>query len=166
MPLKFPQRAFSLVELVVVIGIIGLIASIAIASITSIQKNSRDAQRQADIRKIQGALQQFYADNSFYPNTLNLSGGAPLNNCTGSTGTPVCTTSKTYLPSTPTDPVSGTANPYCYTSQTSSNNTASCDSQNPGTCHYFELCAKLENPGGTPAVCVCDAGSNFKVTPL
>lgn len=167
--MKLHQIGFSLVELVVVIGIIGLIASISFASVTTIQQNSRDAKRQGDLRTIQSALQQFYADNSFYPNAIILSSATTLTNCTGSTGTPVCTTSITYLPTVPKDPVAGTANPYCYTSQRSSNNTASCASATPGTCHYYRLHARLENPSGTGTY-TCPSSSvtnyNLEITPL
>lgn len=164
MILKFSRKGFSLVELVVALSIVALVAVIAMASLTTIQQNGRDTQRISDLRMLQSALQQYYANENHYPDSLTLTAGAALTNCTGiATG---CTVTRTYLSRTPVDP-SGAADPYCYTSNRSVTVATACTTSGmEGTCHYYELCARLENPSGAAATCTCDAQNNFEVNPL
>lgn len=62
------QRGFSLLELLVVIGIVSILLAIAISSFSTAQKKSRDAKRQADLRTIQQAAEQYYSIcNYVYP---------------------------------------------------------------------------------------------------
>ena len=160
-------RGFSLVELMVVIAIIGVVSAVAASSVSVIQKNSRDAQRISDLNAIKVALQQFYADQHFYPDTLTLTGGVQLDNCSGNPGCPPTTVTKVYMRNTPADPVVGTATPYRYCSMRSATNTTSCASATPGQCHYFALCATRENPtGSTTCSCASPATGNTQVTPL
>jgi len=67
--------AFTLVELLVVITIIVILSGVGMVIFTRVQKKGRDAQRRADLRKLQEAVEQYYADNSRYPSTC--SGGTP-----------------------------------------------------------------------------------------
>lgn len=165
-------RGFSLIELLVAIGIVGLISGIGLASTATIQKNARDAQRQADLRVIQSAIQQYYADNNHYPDDLNgpLTNGTSITNCTGKVGCSVVT--KTYLTTTPRDPVVGTTTPYCYRSQVANvTNQAdpkygNCGGGSSGQCHFYQLCANLENPPGAAVGCSCSGSATFRVTPL
>jgi len=63
------KKGFSLLELLVVIGIIAILLAIAAVSYSTIQKKSRDARRQADLKSIQQAAEQYYAACGFtYPN--------------------------------------------------------------------------------------------------
>ena len=48
-------------------SIIALIASIVIISFTYIRQKSRDAQRQTDLSLVAGAIENYYADNGYYP---------------------------------------------------------------------------------------------------
>lgn len=155
---KLTQKAFSLVEIMIVISIIGVITVVSLNSITSIQKGNRDAQRQADLRLIQGALQQYYADASHYPDTLTLDAGAAFT-CSSGCGS----ASKTYLSQTPIDPQSGTTTPYCYNPlKTSAGATCSA-----GQCYFYQLNAKLEDPAGTATYsCGGQTTYNFQLTPL
>lgn len=164
------EKGFSLVELLVVISIIGLVTGVGASFVASIQRNTRDAQRESDLRVVQSALQQFYSDKNFYPNNLTLTGEAALTDCTGQQLP--CTPSKTYLSNTPQDPVPGTTTPYCYRSQISITNANNCGpnpGEGPGTCHFYVLCTTLENPS-TAVDCSCTGSNtdtgNFKVAPL
>lgn len=162
---KISQKAFSLVELLITIAIIAVIAAASLGSLGAIQRNSRDAQRESDLRLIQGALQQYYADVNKFPNSLvtHLANGSPLTNCSGR-ATP-CSVSKTYLSKLPKDPL---GSPYYYRAYTNiiDNNCGFSGGgetgTESGTCHKYILCAKLENPssGGT-----ChDSNYNFQIT--
>ncbi len=89
------KAGFTLMELLIVIAIIGILVSISVASYSSAQKKGRDARRHSDLKAIQTAWEQYYADNSAsYPAT--------------------CDISTTYLPNgIPVDPKSGaTTIPY------------------------------------------------------
>jgi type II secretion system protein G len=61
------KRGFTLIELLVVIAIIGLLSSVVITSLNSARVRARDAQRIADLHQIQLALELYYADKGFYP---------------------------------------------------------------------------------------------------
>ncbi len=84
--------AFTLLELLIVIAIIGILASLAAVSYSSAQRRARDSQRQADLKAIQNAVEQYYADhNGNYPascvaidiETDYLPGGLPTDPKTG-----------------------------------------------------------------------------------
>lgn len=62
-------RGFTLMELLVVIAIISILVAISIASYSTAQKKSRDSRRVADMKAIQNAWEQYYADNQSYPGT-------------------------------------------------------------------------------------------------
>lgn len=160
---KFLKTGFSLVELMIVIAIIGIVSAVGVTSISSIQSSSRNAQRTSDLSTLKVALQRFYADKQYYPNTLDLAANGALTNCTGDTG---CTVTKVYLNRTPSDPITGTTTPYRYCAQKSSTITTDC-SVSPGTCHYYTLCATMENPASTTScTCASPATGNYKVNPL
>lgn len=99
------QLGFTLMELLIVIAIIGILISLGVVSYSSAQKAGRDSRRRSDMKAIQNAWEQYYADNSgSYPATCNFA------------------TLTTYLPGgIPADPKSGgtysgtcTASSYCY----------------------------------------------------
>lgn len=58
---------FTLIELLIVIAIIAILISIGLASYSRAQAQARDGQRKSDLRNIQGALEQYYADFNRYP---------------------------------------------------------------------------------------------------
>ncbi|MDD3679643.1 MAG: type II secretion system protein [Candidatus Shapirobacteria bacterium] len=89
--------AFTLLELLIVIAIIGILASLATVSYSSAQRRARDSQRQADLKAIQNAMEQYYADyDGNYPLTCDGIGGAQS------------PSGESYLPTgLPTDPKSG-----------------------------------------------------------
>ncbi len=70
------RKGFTLLELLIVIAIIGILASLATVSYSSAQKKARDSQRQADLKAIQNAMEQYYADNDgSYPVGCGTIGG-------------------------------------------------------------------------------------------
>lgn len=58
------KRAFTLLELLIVIALIGILITIAAVSYSSAQKKTRDSRRMTDVKNIQTALEQYYADNN------------------------------------------------------------------------------------------------------
>lgn len=59
---------FTLLELLIVISIIGILVAIGVAAYSSAQLKARNSRRMQDIRSIQSAAEQYYADNnSEYP---------------------------------------------------------------------------------------------------
>jgi len=86
----FMKKGFTLMELLIVIAIIGILVSVSVASYSSAQKKGRDARRHTDLKALQNAWEQYYADNNGnYPSS--------------------CSVSTTYLPGgLPTDPKTGT----------------------------------------------------------
>ena len=71
------RKGFTLVELIVVIGIIGILATLGIGSYANIQKAARDAKRLSDMKDIQTALAQYYAQNGHYENVYTYGEGGP-----------------------------------------------------------------------------------------
>jgi prepilin-type N-terminal cleavage/methylation domain-containing protein len=166
-------KGFTLIELMISIVIVAVLFGVVISSISGIRRNSRDAQRQADLRTIQSALQNFYADQNFFPN--NTGSGAStdistlpgITNCTGTTS---CTISTTYLSSIPADPLSGAS--YKYQPLLDPLSSTYCSSSSgAGQCHYYILCAALEGSpppnSGSSAKCSGLLGStyNFQLNP-
>lgn len=158
---KREAQGFTLVELLVAIAIVGLVFGVIISSASALQKKSRDTQRQSDLRRIQTALQQYYADANTYPGDNEFTMGTPLK----SRGPGNI---KIYLNEIPSDPLS--TNSYRYKSMTTRENSSGCTSSN-GVCHFYILCASLESPSidlPPSSTCQNQFGStyNFEVTPL
>ncbi len=66
------RQAFSLIELLVVIALIGILVAIATVSYTTIQKKSRDSRRVSELKAVQQAIEQYYANNqSTYPGSCS-----------------------------------------------------------------------------------------------
>ena len=61
------KKGFTLLELLIVIAIIGILTALATVSYSSAQKKARDAQRKSDLKAIQNAMEQYYADETKYP---------------------------------------------------------------------------------------------------
>lgn len=134
------KGGFTLIELLVAISIIAIVFGIIITSAGAIQKAGRDTQRKADLRSLQSALQNYYVDNNTYPVSLT-----PL------------TSPKPYISKIPVDPSSSN---YCYAKFKNSSE-AACGTAD---CHYYKLCANLENPGSDS--CTCNNSTyNFQITP-
>lgn len=87
------HSGFTLVELLITITIIAILSAIALVSYTSFIKSSRDAKRQSDVKFIQSALEQYHADQKYYPASITF-------------GNPLVFGSKTYMTKVPNDPLS------------------------------------------------------------
>lgn len=61
------NRGFTLIELLVVIAIISLLSSVVMASVSSARMKSRDARRVEDLRHIRTALELYFDDHGYYP---------------------------------------------------------------------------------------------------
>ena len=65
------RHGFTLFELLVSISIIGILIALGTVSFTTIQQSGRDSRRKSDVKGIQNALEQYYAQNSAYPTTCS-----------------------------------------------------------------------------------------------
>lgn len=65
--MRFLQRGFTLVELLVVISIIGILVSVVAVNSNIARRQSRDARRKADLQNVAGALELYRATNRRYP---------------------------------------------------------------------------------------------------
>lgn len=117
-------KGFTLLEVLIVIAIIGILVSIGLASYSSAQQKSRDARRKGDLKAMQNAWEQYYADstNASYPSSCG-------------------TIDATYLPQgLPTDPKTGSVytvatcstSAYCFCATVESAAAANSD----GSCNY------------------------------
>ena len=63
------HKGFTLVEMIIVTVIIGILAGIVITviNIPRVQAKSRDSKRIGDLKRIQTALELYFADNRVYP---------------------------------------------------------------------------------------------------
>ncbi len=140
---------FTLVELLVTISILTILATIALISYGNIQRSARDARRKSDISNIQSALEQYHADQGYYPlfsascTDGSLSAGCALKN-------PAAT--KTYMVKVPQETQPGiTAYPYS-PQPISCTNTVS----NPATyCTNYCLYAIVENASSNVTASTC-----------
>ena len=133
----------------------GVIFGVIINSGAAIQRSSRDTQREADLKIIQGALQQFYADHQYFPkdSLLDNDVGSPLNSVDNT---------KRYLEKIPGDPSTGL--PYCYQSKLTFSSSTAC-TLDAERCHYYALWANMENSSASPTT-VCGRSYNKVVNPL
>lgn len=93
---------FSLVELLVVVSIISILSTAGLSAFLSAQASARDAQRMADMKAINDALQQYYTDNGRYPGPLD---GVPGTGQMIGVGNEIDTLLEPYLGSVPQDPL-------------------------------------------------------------
>lgn len=97
---------FTLIEILVVIVIMAILASIGMVFYSGVGKKTRDARRLKDIQQIKFALEQYRADNFFYPGNI----GIVYNSC--NTGDWLPSGIETYFKSAVQDPKN--QDPYCY----------------------------------------------------
>ncbi len=131
------KSGFTLIELLITISIIGILSTIGIVSYLTFSKNARDAKRQSDLKFIQSALEQYHADQIYYPVQLI---------------SPLSFGSKTYMTQVPSDPISNTSTPYKYEQRNCNTSGANCAS--------YCLFANMENtpPASDPG---CSPSGNY-----
>lgn len=76
MPAK--NKGFTLLELLVVIAIIGILISMGVVAFSTAQQKSRDSKRRGDIKAMQSAFEQYYADNTTYADCATMDDTAYL----------------------------------------------------------------------------------------
>jgi len=104
------NKGFTLIELLVVVAIIGILASFLVVNYIGIRGRARDAQRKADMRQIQSAVELYRSDSGSYPASLPACGSSLAFN------------GATYMRSIPCDPIN--ASPYSYRYATAFSNSA------------------------------------------
>ena len=132
---KHSGDGFTLVELLVTISIIAILSIIGLMAYSSFMQNARNNKRQSDLKMIQSALEDFHADQLYYPSSLSV----------------LTSGSRIYLNQVPNDPKD--AAPYSYTQ-------SGCSTGSIGYC----LGATMENtsPSSDPNCSL--PGSNYCVT--
>jgi prepilin-type N-terminal cleavage/methylation domain-containing protein len=68
--LKKVQKGFTIIELLIVIAIIAILALLVLNNFQGAQAKARDSQRQTDINNMHAKLEEFYNEQSGYPDTF------------------------------------------------------------------------------------------------
>lgn len=160
------KLGFTLIELLVVVSIIAILMTIGMASYATVLENSRDAKRKADLKFIQSALEQYHADQKYYPLPASDASCPTTNNGKLTIGCPLkspgTSNNKVYMNTVPKDPISTTATQYVYhpLPASSCNNTTV-------PCTSYCLFAKMDNPDNAISIPGCSYPStlNYAVTP-
>ncbi len=106
--MKFLQKGFTLLEMLIVVGIISLLLGMGATSYSTAQKKARDAKRKGDLVGIKNALEQYYSVCGFtYP--VSIASGIVCNS-----------PATTFIASNsmPKDPKSTNVYTYTYTAAT------------------------------------------------
>jgi prepilin-type N-terminal cleavage/methylation domain-containing protein len=159
---------FTLIEIIIAVTIVAVVFGVVITSSAAIQKSGRNAQRQSDLRALQTALQQYYADQHFFPqNPINLSQVTDINSNLGNPITPPSSNPNLYLKTIPQEPLKNSL-PYLYKAfkDRSLNGSITCSNEvgSVDKCQYYILCAKVEDD--SPAIASCGSTYNYQITPL
>jgi prepilin-type N-terminal cleavage/methylation domain-containing protein len=139
------QNGFTIIELLVVIVIIIILSSIGLVSFLQLSKNARDTKRITDLKQIQAALEQYRADNLYYPPSLDLtSASVPF----------LVSGTRVYLNDVPKDPrynssVSSSWPQYCYVP------TACNPATSTTNCKSYHLYTQLEAQTSGPTYTGC-----------
>lgn len=138
------KKGFTLIELLITITIIVILAAIGIISYQSVLKSGRDSKRQADLRSIQSALEQYYNDQGYFPEVVTF-------------GSALTYGAKTYMTKIPQDPINNAT--YKYTWSPYACASLKCTSY----CLYANLEIDISQPNPDPVKCTLSG--NFIVVP-
>lgn len=170
------KNGFTLIELLIVISIIAVLSAIGLVAYGNFLKNSRDSRRQSDLKLIQSALEEYYADQTFYPGSMSFSSTFSLTNATGNPASPAPSPVKAYLNSTPIGPTGSAEYRYQgFKFDTAGTSYLACDSDNSDNlststrkCVKYCLYAKIEgssipSDGGCADFTGLPSGYNYGV---
>ncbi len=69
-PLAAPRGGFTILELIVVVAMIGILAAIALPNLIQMPRRSREAVLRTNLRTIRQVIDQFHADQGYFPGSL------------------------------------------------------------------------------------------------
>ncbi len=69
--LRKAQSGFTIIELLIVIAIIAILAGLVLNNFQGAQAKARDTQRVTDVNNVHSKLEEFYNENSYYPETID-----------------------------------------------------------------------------------------------
>ena len=100
------SKGFTLIEMLVVVSLIGILSGIAlnVINIKKVQQRSRDSRRIGDVKRVQTALELYFADNRAYPVSLSW---VNINSADNAVKTGLTTSPNIYIDTLPTDPLDG-----------------------------------------------------------
>lgn len=158
------RRGFTLIELLVTVSIIATLALIGIAIYTKFIQSARDSRRQADLKSIQSALEQYFADQFYYPCSITF--GSALTSSVGNCSATPPLMVKTYLNLTPTEQLSFRS-PYYYAAYASSAG-GTCNNDTT-KCAFYCLWTSMEVLSNSGTGCTTPAANstdyNYAVIP-
>lgn len=76
MKIKNNRSGFTIVELLIVIIVIGILTGLIVTTFSDFKRKSRNTERQNDIKYVQQAVENYYAQNEKYPTFDNLNDSA------------------------------------------------------------------------------------------
>ncbi len=158
------NRAFTLIEVIVVVSLISILAATVIANMSQSSAVSRDAQRKADLRNVQQALELYRQEHGRYPAGCNGTGwsgqiGTSYACPSGASDYIRGTTDKPFTPKylsvLPVDPKKGSGD-YGYVYRTNTEGTVykfvarkSIESTTYNSYgHEFQACEVIPDPSG------------------
>lgn len=118
------SRGFTIIELLAAVAIIGIVLTLILFSVSESTTQARDADRKADLRTVQAALELYRQDNGRYPEGCNAttdegvwSGQIDTDyECANGTREYIVGLAPEYIPTLPNDPMlNGTDSGYVYT---------------------------------------------------
>ncbi len=101
---KHKSSGFTLIELLIVIAIIGVLATILLVNFMGVRQRTRDAQRKADLRQIQSAIELYKADQGDYPSGVTTPYSMLTSVACPTSPSPLVGGTVTYLAKIPCDP--------------------------------------------------------------